>query len=240
MVMDKTEFKAPQSLVLLSGLLCDAELWLYQKQALENKYDLIIPDLTQHENIAEMASTFLNVLPEKFALCGFSMGGYVAFEMLRQVPDRVQKVAFINTTHRIDAPAIRQRRLDFIELASRGKFKGVTPQLMKNLVDKNNIHNQVIRDIVFGMAKRVGQEGFIRQEKAILSRIDSTPLLSKINVPTLIIGGQSDQLIAVEHLVDMHRLIPNACLRLIENAGHITPLEAPDIVIDYLKDWLRC
>ncbi|MDP3531928.1 MAG: alpha/beta hydrolase [Alphaproteobacteria bacterium] len=224
---------------LLPGLLCDAELWIYQKQALENKYDLIIPDLTQYESIIEMASTLLSVLPEKFALCGFSMGGYVAFEILRQAPDRVQKLAFINTTHRIDEPAIRQRRLDFIELASRGKFKGVTPQLMKSLVDKSNIHNQSIRDIVFGMAKRVGQEGFIRQEKAILSRIDSTSLLHQINVPTLIIGGQSDQLISVEHQVDMHRLIPKACLRLIENAGHITPLEAPDLVTEYLKNWLR-
>lgn len=240
MVMCKTGFKASQPLVLLPGLLCDAELWVYQKQVLENKYDLIIPDLTQHETIIEMASTLLNILPDTFALCGFSMGGYVAFEILRQAPHRVQKVAFINTTHRIDAPAVRQRRLDFIELASRGKFKGVTPQLMKSLVDKNNIHNQVIRDIVFGMAKRVGQEGFIRQEKAILSRVDSTSLLSIINVPTLIIGGQNDQLIPVEHLVDLHRLIPNACLRLIENAGHITPLEAPDLVTKYLQDWLHC
>lgn len=225
-------------LVLLPGLLCDDELWIYQKQILDLEFQLITPDLTQYETMGELASSLLKILPNQFALCGFSMGGYVAFELFRQAPQRIQKLAFINTTHRLDEPVMRQRRLDFIELALLGKFKGVTPQLIKSLVDESNVHNQVIRDIIFGMANRVGREGFIRQEKTILSRQDSTPLLPDINVPTLIIGGLNDQLIPVEHQVDMHRLILNSCLRLIDNAGHITPLEAPLLVANYLKDWM--
>ncbi len=191
------------------------------------------------ETISSLAENLLNVLPSEFALCGFSMGGYVAFEILRQAPDRVSHLVLINTTHRLDVPEIRQRRKDFIALAEKGKFQGVTPQLIPMLLAQKNVQNHDIRHIIFDMAKQIGREGFIRQEKAILGRQEALSLLPNIQKPVLIIGGQEDKVILPEHLTEMHRLIPGSCLFLLENVGHIAPLEAPQQVHALLESWFH-
>jgi pimeloyl-ACP methyl ester carboxylesterase len=227
-------------LVLLPGLLCDKALWSYQEEVLAKKCPIMIPDLSQQDSIQVLAENLLQKLPEKFFLCGFSMGGYVAFEILRLAKNRVIQLALINTTHRLDSPEMRKRRLDFIALAEKGRFRGVTPQLLPMLLDEHNVHNHIIRETIFDMAKRIGREGFINQEKAILGRIDHTSLLGEIDMPTLIIGGQKDLITPPEHQTEMHRLIKGSSLHLLENVGHISPLEAPKKVSDLLDHWLRC
>ena len=126
-----------QNLILLPGLLCTRALWSPQIEAFSGAHNVVVPDLGRQETIAAMAADVLAEAPDRFSLAGLSMGGYVAFEIYRQAPERVERIAFLDTSARADSDKQRTRRGDLIELAKRGNFKGVSPQLMP-LLEKND------------------------------------------------------------------------------------------------------
>ncbi|HLY54897.1 MAG TPA: alpha/beta fold hydrolase, partial [Stellaceae bacterium] len=182
-----------EPLLLLPGLLCDAALWQFQLSALAEFAEPAVPDLTRSDSIAGLAADVLAAAPRRFALAGLSMGGYVAFEILRQAPERVMRAAFIDTQARPDTEEAKERRHGLIELAGRGHFKGVTPRLLPMLLHPDHLTTP-LADIVTQMAERVGQPAFVRQQTAIVGRIDSRPGLGAIRVPTLVACGDSDAL----------------------------------------------
>lgn len=195
-------------------------------------------DLTRHDSLALLARSVLDDAPPRFALAALSMGGYVAMEILRQDPSRVTRLALFNTTARPDTPEASTRRRGLIALAKSGKFKGVTPRLLPSLVHPDHLHDTGLTETVLKMAERVGRDAFIRQQTAILNRPDSRPTLPKVSVPTLIVTGRQDALTPPEHAEEMATLLPHAAVTVIEECGHLSPLEQPQAVTALLRLWL--
>jgi pimeloyl-ACP methyl ester carboxylesterase len=228
-----------QELVLLPGLLCDAALWQAQVEALADVATCRVADVTGRDSMAELAQAVLAAAPPRFALAGLSMGGYVAQEIVRQAPERVTRLALLDTSARADTEEQRARRRGLIELAQKGRFKGVTPRLLPQLVAPRRLTDQQLVETVLGMAARVGRDGFLRQQKAILGRPDGRDDLARIRVPTLVACGREDQLTPLALHEEMAALIPGARLVVFGNAGHLPPLERPEAVSEALLDWLR-
>ena len=226
-------------LVLVPGLLCDAQLWRAQVEHLADVAETWVPDHTRSATMAGVARDVLADAPFKeFALAGLSMGGYISLEIMRQAPRRVKRLALLDTAARADTPEQTKRRHDFIELAQRGKFLGITDTLMPLLVHPSRLADKPLTDAIRLMAKNVGKDGFIRQQQAIMSRTDSRPLLATIKCPALVLCGRQDQLTPLDRHEEMAAGIKGARLEIIEDCGHVSTMEKPDQVNRALRQWL--
>lgn len=225
-------------LLLLPGLLCDRALWENQINHLKDMADCFVADTTQSDTIDSIARAVLDKAPPRFALAGLSMGGYVAFEILRQAPERALKLALFDTSARPDTQEQQAKRRLLLAMSRTGQFRGVTPRLMPMLIHADRLDDEELTGIVMGMAERVGREAFANQQTAILNRIDSRPFLKDIAVPTLIAGGRQDALTPPELLREMAEGIAGARLEIIENCGHLAPLEKPGAVNGLMREWL--
>lgn len=227
------------ALALLPGLLTDDALWQHQMAPLSEAADPWVADFTSQDSTAAMAASVLDAMPERFALCGLSMGGYVAFEIMRQAPERVERLALLDTQARQDPPEIRQRRSDMMQLAERGEFKGVTQRLLPQLVHPERVDEPEVGGVVMDMAERIGKEAFLRQQTAILGRADSLPTLAEIACPTLVLCGQDDLLTPPDRHLEMAAGIANARLVKLPDCGHLPPLERPQETTAALLQWLQ-
>ncbi len=226
------------SLALLPGLLLDQALWRAQIEGLDDIAECRVADLTAQDSVADMAAAVLAEMPARFALASLSMGGYVAFEILRRAPERVLALALLDTTARPDSDEQTARRRGLIELAQKGKFKGVTRQLLPLLVHADRLGDAALTGEVMMMAERVGRAAFLRQQAAIMARPDSRPLLARIACPTLVLCGRQDALTALGWHEEMADAIPGAYLVVVEDCGHLAPLERPAEVTAALRRWL--
>ncbi len=225
-------------LLLLPGLLCDAGLWRPQIEALADIAEPQVADLTRSAAIRGMAEAALAAAPGRFALAGLSMGGYVAQEIMRLAPDRVERLALLDTSARPDTPEQSARRRGLIELARKGTFKGVTPRLLPYLLHPDRLDDKTLVETVMAMAERVGQEAFLRQEEAILGRVDGRKDLRRIGCPTLILCGAQDSLTPPELHREMAEHVRHARLVEVPDCGHLSTLERPAEVSAALRDWL--
>lgn len=225
-------------LLLLPGLLCDRTLWAAQIAGLGSIADIMIGDLTDDETVDGMAERVLASAPPRFALAGLSMGGYVSFAIMRRAPERVERLALLDTSARPDTPEQTQVRLDLIALAQRGTFKGVTPQLLPRWIHPQHMQNERLVRTVTEMTLRVGPEAFIRQQRAIMTRPDSRPGLSRIACPTLVLCGREDMATPVEVHREIAADIPDSRLTIIEHCGHLSTMEKPDEVTAAMRAWL--
>jgi len=224
--------------VLLPGLLCDAALWRGQIAGLADAADSWVADLTRDDSLAAMARRVLQAAPPKFALAGLSMGGYCAFEVMRQAPERVVRLALLDTGARADTPEQISRRRGLIELAEKGEFKGVTPRLLPLFVHRDRLNDKALTSAVTSMAERVGKDAFLRQQKAIIGRVDSRPSLANIRCPTLVLCGREDVLTPPALAQEIADGIPGARLDLIDHCGHLSTMERPEAVTAELRQWL--
>ena len=229
---------ARRHLLLLPGLLCDAALWRHQVETLADVAEVTVGDLTRDDAIPAMAERILAEAPSSFALAGLSMGGYVAQEIMRQAPERVERLALFDTNARADTEAQVATRKDLIRISQTGKFKGVTPRLLPNLVHPDHLKVPAIAGVVMEMAERVGQEAFTRQQTAILNRKDGRQDLEAIRVPTLICCGRQDAITPVALHEEMHAHIVGSRFVIVEDAGHLTPLEQPHAASAVMRYWL--
>jgi pimeloyl-ACP methyl ester carboxylesterase len=226
-------------LVLIPGLLCNKALWRHQISGLADIADTWVADTTLSNSMADIASHILASVPfERFALAGLSMGGYVVFEMWRRAPERIIQLGLFSTSARPDTPDQVERRRDLIELAKRGRFIGVSAALLPLLVHADRQRDPVLVETVKRMAKETGGEAFIRQEQAIMHRINSVPDLARIACPSLILCGREDVLTPLDRHEEMAMGISGAQLQIVERCGHLSPLEQPDIVNAAMRAWL--
>ena len=178
-------------LVLVPGLLCDARLWRAQIEHLSDVAEMWVADHTCSANMAGVARDVLTEAPfENFALAGLSMGGYVSLEIMRQAPQRVRKLALLDTTARGETPEQTERRNELIELAERGKLSSVSEALIPLFIHPSRISETALTDTIKSMAISIGKEAFVRQQRAIISRVESRPLLATIRCPTLVLCGR--------------------------------------------------
>jgi pimeloyl-ACP methyl ester carboxylesterase len=225
-------------LILLPGLLCNADLWRAQIARFSGEVDVDVPDLSLDDTISAMAARVLKSAPDRFALAGLSMGGYVAFEILRQAPERVERLALLDTSARADTPETLARRKSLISLAETGRFKGVTSRLMPSFVHPDRLNDAELTKVVIGMAEKTGRDGYMRQQTAIIGRQDSRRTLTQIRAPTLVVCGADDQVTPLELSREMATDIPNSRLVVLERCGHLAPLERPDEVNSAFARWL--
>jgi len=227
-----------QHLILIPGLLCDERLWAHQTRHLGECAEMTVADTLQDDSVGAMAERLLAAAPNRFALAGLSMGGYVALEVMRRAPQRVTKLALLDTSARADTEDQTSRRRGLIELARKGRFKGVTPRLLPLLIHADRMQDVELTQTVMDMAAAVGQEAFVRQQTAILTRPDSRDSLSRITVPTLVLVGREDALTPPELAGEMAEGISDARLAIIEECGHLSTLERPQATTALLRDWL--
>ena len=226
------------TLVLLPGLLNTRRVFEQQIEALSDVADCIVPELWHHDTISAMAEATLALAPPTFALVGFSMGGYVAFEILRRAGDRVERLALMDTQATPDSPESTKRRRALLDQTKIGRFRGVQRSLLPQLVHPRHIDDATISQPIFDMAEEIGADGFVREQRAIIDRADSRHLLVDIDIPTVVVVGRQDQVTPLPRSEEMAADIANSRLVVLEECGHMSPLEKPADVIATLRRWL--
>lgn len=226
------------SVLLLPGLLCDSELWRDQAAVLANRFDIHVADLTQDDTLGGMAERAVASMPPRFAIGALSMGGYVTFEILRRWPERVTRVCLLDTSARADTPEQARRRRGLIAFSRTGRFRGVNPRLLPELLHPDNLDDPAIRNAVSSMALRVGKDAFIRQQTAMLGRPDSRADLPRISAPTLVCTGEADRFVTPDHAEEIAAGIPNALLHVLSGCGHLPPIERPAAVSAIMAEWM--
>lgn len=228
--------KAP--VVLLPGQLCTELLWQPQMDALKDVSDPRMIVLDRHDTVAGMAQDVLDRSPERFALAAHAMGGFVAFEILRRAPERVTRLALLSTLAPADTPKQTVRREGYLRLVEQGKFDEIIEERIPMLVHPDRVADDALCGMLRKMASDTGAERFQRQQRAIMSRPDSTPSLSAIRCPTLIVYGRADGITTLAHQEEMLAGIPGARLEIVEDSGHMLTLERPAKVNALLRDFL--
>jgi pimeloyl-ACP methyl ester carboxylesterase len=224
--------------VLVPGLACSPRFYAAQIPALWHYGPVTIANHTLDDTITAIAARILATAPPRFALAGHSLGGYIALEIVRQAPERVAKLALLDTSARPEAPEQTARRRPLMEMAGNGRFGEVTDLLLPFYVHASRIHDAALRREINAMADDCGAEAFIRQENAIIGRADMRPTLPAIRCPTLVLVGDSDQPTPPDRASELAAGIAGARLVTIAQCGHMTAMEEPEAVTRALADLL--
>jgi pimeloyl-ACP methyl ester carboxylesterase len=225
-------------LVLVPGLACSARVWSPVLPALWRHGPVMIANHCRDDTMSAIAARILAEAPPRFALAGHSMGGYIAFEIMRQAPRRVTRLALLNSSARPDSPEATARREAQIVLAEAGRLHDVIEQLLPLFIHPDRLQEPALRDLVHAMADDVGPEGFVRHQRAIMSRPDSRPGLASIRCPVMVLASAQDDLLPVELSLEISTAIPGARLVLIPDCGHLSLPEHPTEVGRAMLDWL--
>lgn len=191
------------------------------------------------DNIGVIARRILAEAPPRFALAGHSMGGYIAFEIFRQAPQRIAKLALINTQARADTPEASERRRGLIAKVQAGHLHDVLDELFPGFVHPSRQGDAELRRLVHDMGDDVGADAFVRQQTAMIGRTDSRPTLATITCPTLVLTGDEDNTIPNALSVEMADGIRCARLVIIPHCGHLPQPEQPQLTAAALVEWLR-
>jgi pimeloyl-ACP methyl ester carboxylesterase len=229
----------PDDLLLLPGLLCDQRLWAAQVEALAASARCRIPDLAAYASIAAMAGAVLDRAPGRFALAGFSMGGCVALEVVALAPGRVDRLALLSTSAQGLLPPVRERLQGSIPAIEAGGLDAYLADAFPGYVAPARAHDPALWRTFAAMGVRLGPAVAVRQMRALLAYPGFQGDLGQIGCPTAVICGREDRRTPVAAHQQLATRIPGATLRVVERAGHFTPLEEPQAVTDALRDWLQ-
>jgi pimeloyl-ACP methyl ester carboxylesterase len=186
-----------------------------------------------------IAARILKNAPPHFALAGLSMGGYIAFAMMRLAPERIAKLALLDTSARPDLPEQKAGREKFIAMAQAGKLNDVVETLTPKFLHRDHAKDEGLKKIVRDMAHETGSDAFVRQQKAIMNRHDSRPLLSEIGCPTLVLVGEGDELTPLELAREIAADILGSRLVVVPSCGHLSTIEKPEAVNAAMTEWLN-
>jgi pimeloyl-ACP methyl ester carboxylesterase len=229
----------PLPVVLVPGLNCSARLYAEQIPALWQFGPVTVADHRRDDSIAAVARRILADAPSRFALAGLSMGGYIAFEILRQAAARVAKLALLDTGAGAEVPERTAQRKPLIALAQQGRFAEITDDQFPLLVCRTRHGDMALKALVRAMNEETGPEAYCRQQHAIIGRADSRPGLSAIACPTLVLVGDDDQLTPPALAREMAAGIRGARLVVVPECGHLSTMERPQAVTQALLDWMR-
>lgn len=216
-------------IVLVTGQLLTDAVWKPLRDAWPDR-SVTIADNRSAGSIAAFARQLLDEAPPRFVLVGHAMGGFIALEVMRQAPERVAKLVLISTLASADGPAQTARRQGYIDLVESGRFDQVVEERIPILFPEGRRDDPALLALARQMAADTGAETFLRQQRALMARIDSRPFLSAIAVPTLLVWGDGDGITTRAQHEEMARAIPDARLAVIAGAGHLPMVEMPDQV----------
>jgi pimeloyl-ACP methyl ester carboxylesterase len=229
----------PIPIVLVPGLFCSPRLYAEQISPLWKYGPVTVADHTRDDSMAAIARRILSTAPPRFALAGLSMGGYIAFEVMRQAPERVVKLALLDTAAQPDAAEQIAIRRAQIELAKSGRYSEVPRALFPRLVHPSRHGDEALRKTVLTMAEEPGAEAFVRQQTAIMNRPDSRPTLGAIACPTMVLVGDSDQLTPPDRAREMAGAVTHARLVIVAESGHLSTIEQPRRVTQAMAEWME-
>lgn len=226
-----------ETVVFIPGLTCTGALFGPQINSLKER-PIILAETCDLDTIEAMAERLLDHAPETFALLGLSLGGYIALEMIRQAPERVSRLALMNTNARDDTLAQTQLRQTQMAIVKKGGFHKIAAMQYPQLVHPARHDDTTLRQIIYDMADEVGPESYLKQQNAIIHRKDQRPHLSAIKCPTMIVAGEEDSLLPLDRCREMHEAIPHSELHIIPDCGHMSTLEHPAHTSELIQDWL--
>lgn len=227
-----------EPILFLPGMMCDARLFAPQIDSLSRDRMVAVSPLTAHERVEDLAIDILAHAPRRFALAGLSYGGIVAMEVVRRAPERVTRLALMDTNPMAETPERAAEREPQIVGARAGRLEAIMREEMKPAYLAKGPFKAEILDMVMDMARHLGPEIFVRQSRALQRRKDQSKNLKLIGCPTLVLCGAEDSLCPPKRHEAMAELIPNATLEVIDGAGHLPPLEQPKATTDALRWWL--
>lgn len=229
-----------ESVYLVPGLLCDSAVWEHQQTALSAHYDVQIPDLTHQSSIADMADSILRHAPPRFSIAGHSMGARVALAVIAKAPERVERIALLDTgIHPASAeePAKRQILLD---VSAREGMRALADRWLPPMVRDGALDaDPILRADLYAMVERMSTQIHRRQIAALLDRPDAAPQLSAITCPTLIGVGEDDRWSPPTQHEQIAAQIPHARYVVFPGSGHMAPMETPQAVTTALAQWMR-
>ncbi len=226
-------------IILVPGLNCSARLYAEQIPALWRFGPVTVADQRRDDSIAAIARRLLTAAPPRFALAGLSMGGYIAFEIMRQAPQRVVKLALLDTGAGPETAEQTERRRHRIALTKAGRFAEAVDMHFPVVVHRDRHGDAALKRLVRAMAEETGPEAFLRQQQAIIGRADSRPGLAAIACPTLMLVGDGDVLTPPAQAQEIVAGIPGARLIIVPECGHLSTLEQPQAVTQALVEWME-
>jgi pimeloyl-ACP methyl ester carboxylesterase len=229
----------PLPTVLIPGLNCSARLYADQIPALWRFGPVTVADHTRDDSMDAIAARILAAAPPRFALAGLSMGGYLALAIMRQAPERVQKLALLDTSARPESREQTARRKPQIALAQSGRFAEVPALQFPVFVHRNRQGDDALRARVRRMADETGAEAFLRQQLALMTRADARPLLAAIKCPTLVLVGDGDELTPPALSREIAEGIAGSRLVIVPDCGHLSTMEQPEAVNRALVEWMN-
>lgn len=224
-------------IVLIPALACTPNMYEAQISALWKLGPVMIADHRKHDSISKIASSILEAAPPRFALAGLSLGGYIAFEIMRQAPERVKKLALMSTSARPDTPEQTKIRNDQIAIAQSGGYGKIMYASLPALLHHSD--NEILRKRLLQMAEDTGPDAYIRQQQAIKNRPDSRPTLASIQCPTLVLAGQTDKLTPPDRLKEIADGISGSRYIELKDCGHAATLDQPELTSRALVEWAR-
>ncbi|WP_170477295.1 alpha/beta fold hydrolase [Ruegeria arenilitoris] len=226
-------------LICLPGMMCDARLFGPQIEALSSRMPIMTFPLSQQNSVEALAADILNNAPPLFALAGLSMGGIVAMEIVRQAPERVLRLALLDTNPLAESPEVAARRGPQMAAVRKGRLWNVMRDEMKPKYLADGPRQGSILDLCMVMATDLGPDVFLRQSQALMDRSDQSETLSAYSGKALVLCGQEDGLCPVERHQLMHDLMPRSTFTIIDGAGHLPTLEQPNETTAALVRWLE-
>jgi len=226
-------------ILLVPGLVSSPRIFAPVVPALWRLGPVTVANHIRDDNIGAIARRILAEAPPRFALAGHSMGGYVAFEIMRQAPERVAKLALINTQARPDTPEATSRRKSQIARAQAGEFRAILDELFLGFVHPSRRGDAALRQLVYDMGDDLGVDAFVRQHTAMMGRPDSRPALAWIKCPTLVLTGDEDNTIPNSLSREMADGIHHAKLVILAHCGHLPQPEQPEATAAALVEWMR-
>jgi len=228
-----------ETLVMIPPLLSDARAFAHQLQELSRTNAVMIAPPTCGERVEEIASQILSWAPSRFALCGMGLGGMVAMELIRRASDRITRLALVSTSPLADTPEVAAAREPHIIAARAGRWRDVLQHEINSTwmapsTDKVDLVRQLTE-----MGDALGPEIYVKQARAMQRRKDQQATLRQIQQPTAVICGRHDGQYQLKRHEFLAALIPYAQLEIIEGAGYLPTMEAPEATTDALQRWIR-
>jgi pimeloyl-ACP methyl ester carboxylesterase len=227
-----------ETLVMIPPLMCDARVFSHQIRELGNEHAVMFAPITRGERMEEVASQILTWAPSKFALMGMGLGGMVAMELMRRAPERITRIALIDTSAQADTPETAAAREAQIIAARSGRIDDVLRHEMNSTWLAPQTDKAAVINLLRDMGHGLGPEIYVRQARALQRRKDQQATLRQIRQPAVVLCGRFNGQFPLKRQEFMAEMIPHGALEVIEQGGYLSSLEAPEAVTDALRRWM--